>query len=79
VEPRDANDTVAIGASRIAAEGEGEQLEHLFLTGKVETFDAPEHLTLSRRSGKNCRWRGDFIASPQGGDSRVSIHVDIYI
>ena len=40
-EAGDTQDTVAVGASRIAPEGNGEELECLFLTCKVETFHAP--------------------------------------
>ena len=46
MESRDAKNPVAVGASRIAAEGDGEQLERDFLMLEVEAFDAPEDLVL---------------------------------
>ena len=41
VEAWDADDSIAVCASGIAAEGNGEPLEGLFLVSEVETFDAP--------------------------------------
>jgi hypothetical protein len=35
---------IAVRAGRIAAEGDGEQLERLFLPLEVEALDAPEDL-----------------------------------
>src|ERR1700761_155887 len=52
-ETGDAKDTVAIGASRIAAEGNGEQFKRLFLTHRVESFDPPEDLILAGRCRDN--------------------------
>ncbi len=52
-ETGNAQDTVAIGASGIAAEGNGEQLERLFLTRKVEAFDPPKRLIFAGRCGEN--------------------------
>jgi hypothetical protein len=40
--------SVAVGANGIAAEGDGEQLERLFLTRKVEAINPPKHLILTR-------------------------------
>ena len=34
-------DTVAVGASRVATEGESEQLERVLLLVEVEAFDPP--------------------------------------
>lgn len=52
-ESGDAKHPVAIGASRITAEGNGEPLECKLLLLKVESFHTPEDLVLVRQSGKD--------------------------
>ena len=42
-ESGDAENPVAVGASGIAAKRDGEQLERLFLTHRVEAVDPPKH------------------------------------
>src|SRR5579871_3200087 len=52
-EAGDAEYPVAIGAGRIATEGNGELLESHLLRLKIEAFDAPEDLVLARRSSED--------------------------
>ena len=76
-ETGDAQDAVAIGAGGVAAEGNGEQLERLFLPRKVEPFDAPKYLILTGRRGENRgRWRHQFRCPER---SETGIPVCIYI
>ena len=50
-ESRQPEHPVAIGASRIATEGERQHLEHAFLKREGEAFHPPKHLELARGSG----------------------------
>jgi hypothetical protein len=54
-ESGDAEDAVAIGASEIAAEGNGEELEGRFLLLEIEAIDAPKRLVLA-----GVMWRGSL-------------------
>ena len=78
-ESGDAEDPVAVGASGIAAEFDGEQLERLFLTLKVEAIDPPEHLVFAGRCREDRRRRWDGIGGPERSEPGVAIRVDIYI
>jgi hypothetical protein len=78
-ESGDAKHPVAVRASGIAAEGNGEQLEDSFLPPKVEAIDMPKHLILTRRCGQNCGGSRDGIGGPERSDSGRPVHVDIYI
>jgi hypothetical protein len=78
-ETRQTENTVAVSTSGIATEGNSEQLEHLFLTRKVEAIDPPEHLIFTWRCRKDCggRWHG--IRCPQLSEPGVAVRVDVYI
>lgn len=78
-ETGDAKDTVAVGASRIGAEGKGEQLERLFLTRKVKAFDAPKHLIFAGRSRQNRGRRRYGNRCPECSESGIAIGIYIEI
>ena len=58
IETGDAEHPVPVGASRIAAEGMGDQFECLFLALEIEAGDSPERLVFARRCRKNGGRRG---------------------
>ncbi len=62
---------VAIGACRIAAEGNGEQFERLLLTHEVEAFDPPKRLILAGRCRNN---RGSAGAPAQMPEAQRAAH-----
>src|ERR1700733_13637770 len=70
---------VAVGASGIAAEGDGEQLEGAFLRSEVEAFDSPKYLILSGGCGENDARSRHGIGDAEHGESCISVRVDIYI
>ena len=74
-----AQHTVSVGASGIAAEGLGDQLQRLFLTLEVEAGDSPERLIFARRSRDDCSWRRNQIGRPQRSESGVAVLINIYI
>ena len=79
VETRNANDSVAVRASRIAAEGGCELLQHQLLRGKVEALHRPEHLVLARRSSDDGVWLWNRIGSAKRSDTSVPIRVDVQV
>ena len=78
-EARHAKHPVAVGASRVSTEGYSEQLQRVLLLIKVEPFDPPKRLVLAGRSRKDCARNGHGIRRSQGGNSLLTIYVDIYI
>ena len=74
-----AQHTVSVGASRIAAEGLGDQLERLFLPLEVEAGDSPERLVFARRSRDDRGRRGNQIGRPQRSEPGVAVVINIYI
>jgi len=78
-EAGDAENPVAVGAGGIATEGNGEQLERLFLTRKVESIDHPEHLVFARRGEEDDtrHWHG--IRCAKRREPGVAVGVDVYI
>src|SRR5580658_2294561 len=79
LESGDAENAVAVGASRIAAESDGELFECSFLPLEIEAIDPPKRLVLAGRCGEDGRWRRDSIGYPERSDTGIPIRVDIYI
>src|SRR5208337_4587397 len=78
-ETGDAQHPVTVGASGIAAEGLGDQLERLFLALEVEASDSPESLVFARRSRDDSGRRGNQIGCPQSSEPGVAVFINIYI
>ena len=71
--------TVAVSASGVSTEGDGEQLQGVFPLVEVEAIDAPEHLILAERCREDCSRRRDGIGGSERSEPAVAIRVDIYI
>ena len=59
---RNSNNAVAIRASGITPEGNGEFLKHRFLKLDVEAVDPPEHLVFAVRGLNDCTGYGNRFA-----------------
>jgi hypothetical protein len=79
LEPRDADNTVAVGTSGIAAEGERKNFQRTFLPLEIEAINPPEHLILTRRSRENDVRSGNGIAAPERREPGLTVAVNIYI
>jgi hypothetical protein len=53
LETRYPDNTAAVGASGIAAEGDGKNFQGTFLPFEIEAINPPQHLILARRSREN--------------------------
>ena len=78
-ESRQAKHPVTVGASRVAAKGEGEHLEGGFLPLEGKAFDPPKHLVFAGGCGHDCRRNRDRIRGPQRVEFRIPIEVQIQV
>src|ERR1700733_11005874 len=68
---------VAVGASGVTAERDGEQLQRAFLLVEVEAFDPPKHLILVRRCREDHGRNRYVFRLPERSDSVLTIYVDV--
>src|ERR1700679_729608 len=78
-ESRHTENAVAVGASGVSTERDGEQLQCAFLLVEVEALDAPKHLILVRRCRENHSRSRHDITYPERSDTGIPVYVDIYI
>jgi hypothetical protein len=75
----DAKHPVTVGASGIAAKGDGEQLEGSFLVLKVEAVYTPKHLVFVGRCSQHYGRLGNRSGGQERSDSGLAVLVDVYI
>jgi len=78
-ETRQPENPIAVSASGISAEGNGEKFEQAFLLGKPEVIDLPQDLVFARRCGQDRGRIRDRAGGPNCGQSDLAIRIDIYI
>jgi hypothetical protein len=69
--------SVSVGASGVATEGDGKQLQRAFLLVEVEAFDPPKHLILVRRCREDHGRNRYVFRLPKRSDSVLTIYVDV--
>ena len=74
-----AENTIAVGAGGIAAEGEGQNFQCTFLPLEIEAIDPPEHLILTGRSRENDVRSGSGIGGPERCEPGLAVGVDVHI
>ena len=78
-ESRQAKDAVAVGASGIAPEGDGKQLEGAFLLLEGIAVYAPKDLILAERCREDCVRRGNGIGGPERSEAGLAVGIQIKI
>ncbi len=78
-ESGEAENPVAVGASGIAAKGNGKQFQRAFLLFESEAFNSPEDLILTERCREDRIRRGNRIRGPERSEAGLAIGVQIQI